>query len=218
MLTSVMADALTIVSQPVYTSTGYVQVRGWSDSLSATRSATSAFSSDWWRLNPSGTNARDGLGFNVVPAAMPNLGNQVPGAGAAVNRKLDSQTTEVSTAMLVGLVPTNHNMSVSGGNNQTSGGVHNFPRLLEVWGNGSANLYIRGSMVAMFESRVAMEPWSIRYYSAPGRFWGLHESLRTVNHDLPLEPILLNARRVRFHELTQAQYEAQKAVIEALPH
>ncbi len=217
-LTSVMADAVTIMSQPVYSTAAYAQVGGWSDSLSATRSSSGNYSSSWATTNPSSTNTRDGLDGNLKPAAMPNFGNQVAGPGAIVNVKLNSVTTEISTALLVGLVPTNHNPSGSGGNNQTSGGVHNFPRLLEVWGSGPADLYIRGSMVAMFESRVAMEPWSIRYYSAPGRFWGLHESLRTVNHDLPLEPILLNARRVRFKELTSAQYDAQKTIIEALPH
>ena len=125
--------------------------------------------------------------------------------------------------MLMGLVPTNHNPSgltdgapSPGANNQTSGGVHNFPRLAEHW-NGTG-LYIRGSMVAMFESRVAMEPWSLRVYTAPGRFWGLHESLRNVNHDQPLEPVLLNARRVRFRELTAAEYATMKTTIEALPH
>jgi hypothetical protein len=217
-LTSVMADAVTILSQPLYSAAAYAQTSGWSDSMSATRSSSTNYSAAWSTTNPSGTNSRDGLGGNLKPAAMPNFGNQVAGPGATVNVKLPSTTTEISTALLVGLVPTNHNPSGSGGNNQTSGGVHNFPRLLEVWGSGPADLYIRGSMVAMFESRVAMEPWSIRYYAAPGRFWGLHESLRTVNHDLPLEPILLNARRVRFKELTSAQYATQKAVIEALPH
>jgi hypothetical protein len=151
------------------------------------------------------------------------MGNLVAGAGSAVTAKLPPTATEISTALLMGIVPTNHNASgltdaapIAAANNQTSGGVHNFPRLAEHW-NGTG-LYIRGSMVAMFESRVAMEPWSLRVYTAAGRFWGLHESLRTVNHDLPLEPVLLNARRVRYRELTPAQYNAQKAIIEALPH
>jgi hypothetical protein len=217
-LTSVMADAVTIMSQPVYSNAAYAQTAGWSDSLSATRSSSSNYSSSWATTNPSSTNTRDGLDGNLKPAAMPNLGNQVAGPGSTVNVKLNSYTTEISTALLVGIVPTNHNPNGSGGNHQTSGGVHNFPRLLEVWGSGPADLYIRGSMVAMYESRVAMEPWSIRYYAAPGRFWGLHESLRNVNHDLPLEPILLNARRVRFRELTATEYAATKATIEALPH
>ena len=99
-----------------------------------------------------------------------------------------------------------------------SSGVNGMPRttLAEHW-NGTG-LYVRGSMVAMFESRVAMEPWTLRVYTAAGRFWGLHESLRNVNHDLPLEPVLLNARRVRFRELTPSDYATMKTTIEALPH
>ena len=133
-----------------------------------------------------------------------------------------SATTEISSCLLVGIVPTNHNAvglsdgpPVASANGQTSGGVHNFPRLLEFW--GSAGLYIRGSMVAMFESRVAMEPWTVRIYSAPGRYWGLHQNLRNANHDLPLEPVLLSARRLGFKEITAAEYNTMKTTIEALP-
>jgi hypothetical protein len=151
------------------------------------------------------------------------MGNTPGTAGSAVTEKLDASTTEISTALLVGIVPTNHNPTgltdgpaSSGGNGQVSGGLHNFPRLLEVW--GTAGLYIRGSMVAMFESRVAMEPWSQRAYSAPSRTWGLHAGLSSANHDLPLEPVLLGARRLGFKEISAAEYATLKATIEALPH
>ena len=140
----------------------------------------------------------------------------------------------ISTCLLIGIVPTYDDPTLlsatspattvtngpasPGPNGQTSGGVHNYPRMIEQW--GGAGLYIRGSMVAMFESRVAMEPWSIREYDAPTRYWGLHENLRGSNgaHHLPLEPQLLNARRMRFTLLTPAQYATTKAIIEALPH
>jgi hypothetical protein len=42
--------------------------------------------------------------------------------------------------------------------------------------------------------------------------------LRSPNHDLPLEPILLGARRLGFKEITPVEYAAMKTVIEALPH
>lgn len=70
----------------------------------------------------------------------------------------------------------------------------------------------------MFESRVAMEPWNLRVYSGAGRFWGLHQSLRSADHDLPLEPILLGARRLGFKEITATEYATLKTTIEALPH
>jgi hypothetical protein len=237
MLTSVMADAVTILSQPEFTRSGsspnysYAQTAGWSDTLSANRRDTSfSWSSSWMTTNPSSSNRVDGINASVKPGAMPNLATRAATIDAgpvtsasATTCKLPPSETEISAALLMGIVPTNHNATgltdsapIAAGNNQTSGGVHNFPRLAEFWqGTG---LYIRGSMVAMFESRVAMEPWSIRVYTAASRYWGLHQSLRSVNHDLPLEPILLNARRMRFRELTATEYDAQKTVIEALPH
>lgn len=225
MLTSVMADAVTILSAPAYTSgtSPYTQVSGWSDSLSANRVGSSSWNSAWATTQPGGGNPYDGTATSVQPAALPFLGNTVAGSGAARTTKFGATATEISTCLLVGIVPTNHNATgltdgppAASGNGQASGGVHNFPRLLEVW--GTAGLYIRGSMVAMFESRVAMEPWNLRIYSAPGRYWGLHQSLRSANHDLPLEPILLGARRLGFKEITAAEYGTMKTAIEALPH
>jgi hypothetical protein len=225
MLTAVMADAVTILSAPAYTSatTPYSQISGWSDSLSANRVSTS-WVSTWATSQPSGTNGSDGIDRSFVPAALPFQGNTVAGtAGSARREKFGATATEISTCLLVGIVPTNHNPvgltdgpPSASGNGQASGGLHNFPRLLEIW--GGAGLYIRGAMVALFESRVAMEPWNLRIYSAPGRFWGLHQSLRSVNHDLPLEPILLGARRLGFKEITAAEYATLKTTIEALPH
>lgn len=220
-LTATMADAITILSQPEFTNTTFVQSIGWSDSLSA--NATGAGSASWNTTQPSGSNPLEGTNTSLRPAALPFMGNTVPGAGALRTTKFGGNETEVSTCLLVGLVPTNHNPvgltdgpPSTGANGQASGGIHNFPRMLENW--SGQGLYIRGSMVAMFESRVAMEPWTLRAYSAPGRFWGLHQSLRNANHDLPLEPILLGARRLGFKEITAAQFATQKAVIEALPH
>ncbi|MBX3750400.1 MAG: hypothetical protein KF897_09950 [Opitutaceae bacterium] len=223
MLCSVFGDAITILSQPVFSSSGsHAQTSGWSDSLSAhRRDTTFAWSSSWRTTNPSSTNRQDGINSSTVPSAMPTY--QVAGSGSSMTSKFDPSVTEISAAFLLGIVPTNHNPTgltdgapSTSANGQTSGGVHNYPRLSEDW-NGTG-LYIRGSMVAMFESRVAMEPWSLRVYSGAGRYWGLHETLRTVNHDLPLEPMLINARRLGFREISAAEYAATKATIEALPH
>lgn len=224
MLVSVMGDATTILSQPEFSSSSpYRQTSGWSDSLSANRrDDASSWSSSWRTTNPSTSNRQDGRDTSVLPNALPNL--SVPGSGGtARTSKFAPSETEVSAAFLIGIVPTGHvpdglsdHPPGTGSNNQTSGGVHNYPRLQERW--DGTGLYIRGSLVAMFESRVAMEPWSIRFYTGAGRFWGLHESLRNVNHDLPLEPMLLNARRMRYKEITAAEFTAQKALIEALPH
>lgn len=226
MLTSTMADAVTILSQPVFNSS-YVQTSGWSDSLSSHKRDDSNWSSSWATTNPSSSNSQDGIADSYVPANMPNQGSAIAGlSGTARTYKFAPSVTEISTCLLVGIVPSNHKASdltdgppstASSGNGQSSGGLHNYPRLLEDW-NGTVGLYIRGSMVAMFESRVAMEPWSLRVYSGADRYWGLHQSLRDAAHDLPLEPILLNARRKSFKEITAAEYATMKATIEALPH
>lgn len=224
MLCSVFGDAITILSQPVFSSSGsHAQSSGWSDSLSANRrDDTFNWSSSWRTTNPSTSSRLDGISTGIVPGALPNLVS-IAGSGSSRTSKFAPTVTEISACFLIGIVPTGHNPTgltdgapSTASNNQTSGGVHNYPRLSEHW--SGTGLYIRGSMVAMFESRVAMEPWSIRVYSGAGRYWGLHQSLRNVNHDLPLEPMLINARRLGFKEITAAQYATMKATIEALPH
>lgn len=235
-LACVMADAITILSQPTFTSSGgtYYQIRGWNDALSGNTADSGSYSTSWNTSNPSSTNNYEGVNTSRRPAGMPNLSTPHATLGTATVEKLPTISTEVSACLLMGLVPSNHNPSgLSDGppsaaaNQQYSGGAHNFPRLSEGWHNngvssglaaGVQSLVIRGSMVALFESRVAMEPWNIRTYQAPERFWGLHQSLADPAHDVPLEPIVLNARRMRFRELTSAEYAALKTTIEALPH
>lgn len=243
MLSSVMGDAINILSQPEFSRSGsspnyrYFPNSGWSDSLSASRRDDSAnYSSSWMSSNPSNSNTVDGLNASIQPALMPNLTvassvtgpgpkppPSLPSASPAVaastpstrTSKFTPAETEISACLLTGIVPTTR--STASGAKQTSGGVHNFPRLSENWA-GSVALYIRGSMVAMFESQVANEPWSIRYYQGAIRNWGLHESLRDANHDVPLEPIVLNARRMSYRELDKAAYDTAKTGILALPH
>lgn len=218
-LACVMADAVTILSQPTFNSS-YVQIGGWNDALSAHRVSSSSYSTSWRTANPSGSNQYEGVSSSKTPSVMPHL--STAGGGTARTLKFDAETTEVSCALLVGIVPSNHNPTgltdgppSTAANQQYSGGAHNYPRLIEPWRDIS--LYIRGSMVALFESRVAMEPWNLRVYQAPDRFWGLHQSLRDPNHDLPLEPVVLNAQRMRYTEITPSEYSAMKTTIEALP-
>ena len=103
---------------------------------------------------------------SIRPGVLPNL--NTPGSnGTASNIKLAAVHTEVSTALVVGIVPSHHNpvgltdhpptSGVSGGgvvisagtparngNNVNSGGANNFPRLLDNW--SGISLYIRGSI------------------------------------------------------------------------
>lgn len=235
-LCAVMADAITLLSQPVYTSSSgnYYQYLGWSDALSAFRVTNASWVNTWRNSAPTGSNSFDGLGTSataIKPGTMPN--NNTPGSyGTAMQTKLPTVNTEFSTALLMGMVPSNHNATgltdgppKAAANAAYSGGAHNFPRLLEDWhndlgpasglGSDTQGLFIRGSMVALFESRVAMEPYSMRTYQAPTRYWGLHEGF-VSDHDLPLEPIVLSSTREGFRELTAAQYADMKTTIEAL--
>jgi len=233
-LTAVMSDAITLLSQPVYSnaSSPYPQTNGWNDALSAFRVTNATWLNTWRSTNPSSTNNYEGIGASataIKPGALPN--NSTPGGGGTTwQTKLPPVSTEFSVCMLMGMVPSNHNATgltdlapVNAANAHYSGGAHNFPRLLDDWhcdmgSTVTAGLFIRGSMVALFESRVAMEPYNIRTYQAPARYWGLHESLRTAGHDVPLEPIVLACTRRRYMEMTAGAYATMKATIEALPH
>lgn len=217
MLAAFMCDAITILSQPLFTKDGsaYYQSSGWADSMSAHRPYTgSNYTTNWATTNPSNNNPVDGINNSLKPASLPNLSDigRNPGSSSASARtvKFEPTPTEVSSCLLTGIVRTTAN--------QTSGGVHNFPRLLEYWpANDGTELAIRGSMVALFESQVGIEPWSIRAYQGAIRLWGLHQALRDVDHDVPLEPIVIGAHRLRYLELTAAQYEALAKTIDALP-
>jgi hypothetical protein len=231
-LCAVMGDAVTLLSQPVFTSstTPHSQTNGWNDALSAFRITNSSWSSSWRSSAPSSSNSYEGLGTSATairPGAMPT--SSIPGSGGSTwQTKLPPVDTEYSTALLVGIVPSNHAASSltdgppnSSANGHYSGGAHNFPRLIEDWhcdmGSGNnAKLVIRGSMVALFESRVAMEPWNLRCYAAPDRFWGLHEGFRTADHDVPLEPVLISSSRRRYMEITADEYADKKTYIENL--
>ncbi len=231
-LASVMADAITLLSQPVFSnaSSPYFQTNGWNDAVSAFRITSTSWSATWRSSQPGSSNQYEGLGTSataIKPGAMPT--SSTPGAGGTARQtKLPTVDTEYSTALLMGLVPSNHNgtglsdrPALAGANAQYSGGAHNFPRLLEDWHNDmgsgvTSTLYIRGSMVALFESRVAMEPWNIRCYAAPERAWGLHYGFSTANHDVPLEPLVIGADRLGFRELSAAEYATRKTALEAL--
>ncbi|OIQ90011.1 hypothetical protein GALL_281010 [mine drainage metagenome] len=111
-----------------------------------------------------------------------------------------SSSTEIAAAFLTGLVPTS--------NSASSGGAHNFPRFLE---NGGT-VAIRGSLVAMFESKIATQPWAISYYGAPVRIWGF-DSLFQNGTFPPLTPKVQSFRRSAFSLMSQSDYDAAKAAL-----
>lgn len=113
-----------------------------------------------------------------------------------------SANIEVSAAMLMGLTPTNQNDT-----GRSSGGLHNFPRFLENW-SGKA-VWIRGSLVALFECRVGVESWGTGYYSPPSRNWGFNSLFRDGRFP-PGTPKVLSFKRTQYKDLTKTEYEALK--------
>lgn len=229
-LCAVMGDSVHIVSQPVFSgNTLNAQTSGWSDALSVLPHTTGIVA-NWSTTDPSTTNnttdgQRVNSSYELYPATLPNLSAGPTPNSSGRATKLPALNTEVSTALVVGLVPSDTNPTGlsdrtprDAANGTNTGGANNFPRMMEAWNSTSPSqtLYIRGSMVALFESRVAMEPFTnSRDYAAPTRAWGLHQSFSTV-HDLPLEPIVLGATRVGFRDLSESEYATMKALIEGL--
>jgi hypothetical protein len=128
----------------------------------------------------------------------------------AVDTKFRGATTEISAGFIVGLSPSANNpvdttFSTSTGDGNNSGGLHNLPRFLESWNTDCA---IRGSMVVMFESSVAWEPWSLRMYGPPGRQWGFHNFFRNFyfSDDIPATRSVGITNADTFQILSRAQY------------
>ncbi len=209
---AIVCDAVYLLSQP-NNDTSSSQDLGWNDAFSACCEGASPTSTptNWiaaWATTPaSSSNRRDG---NWLGAAI--YGYKVPydsasgswTSGTSRQQKLGASFTEYSFAMLCGLVPTGKN-----GFNQTSGGLHNFPRFLENW--GGIECRIRGSMVALFDCRVANDPWNLRVYAPPNRVWG-YNLLYASGVMPPLTPKTVQIRRVGSNDIGKAGYNAKLTV------
>jgi len=106
--------------------------------------------------------------------------------------------TEVNAAVLAGIVPS-EKVSSTG----ESGGVQNFPRFLENW-SGVVFRY-RGSMVCMYESELANQPWGGTYYSPPSREWGFYNQFAKGFYP-PGTPNARSYYRVNFSYLSKSVY------------
>jgi hypothetical protein len=113
----------------------------------------------------------------------------------------------VAAAILTGISPTNKD-----GSARMSGGAHNLVRFLENWTSGSRSVFIRGSLVSLFESRVADEPWKIDYYSAPTRNFGFSNLFLNGRYP-PGTPRVISYRRSDYSDMTKAEYDAAIAAL-----
>ncbi len=227
---SIVGDALTILSTPGYALSGsgsslkVTQTIGWNDALSDLRNTTSSYSTTWSTSNPGNSNRQEGeddatycyrypysqnnsIPFVATPLTSSNRNTStVQKLTTNLSTKADGNDTEISAAFLVGIVISNKD-----NNGQNSGGANNYPRFNEDFSaSGSQKtVAIRGSIVALFESRVATEPWNWRTFNAPARLWGFNELFNQGSFP-PLTPKVMYYRRVDFNDITKTQYTALK--------
>lgn len=216
--TAIMADAITVLSHPTYqNSSGNIkQVSGWNDGWSGLAiDDYSSWITGWASTSPSNSNAIDGSKTTTAPYALPLDADYVNAAitASSNDHKFYAADTEISAAFMTGLSPSVPSQRTY------SGGLHNFPRFLEDWfGQGStavATCAIRGSMVAMFKSKVGEEPWSLRIYQAPTRLWGLHQNF--IDGKLPpFTPNVVAIEQLNYRDIGKAEYDAAKADIQSL--
>jgi hypothetical protein len=91
--------------------------------------------------------------------------------------------TTVNAAFLAGIVQTTNLAGVK----RYSGGVENFPRFLENW-TGRTFTY-NGSMVSMFQSRLATNFWgNTTYYNPPRREWAFDQNFLDYTKLPPCTP------------------------------
>jgi hypothetical protein len=110
-------------------------------------------------------------------------GDWSDGNSALALDKRVAKNTTVNAAFLAGIVET--------GNGNYSGGVENFPRFLENW--GGKTLTYNGSMVVLFKSKQAAEPWlgtgsTIGIYEPPNRDWYFDSNFLDPNKLPPMVP------------------------------
>jgi hypothetical protein len=100
----------------------------------------------------------------------------------------------VNAAILTGIIPSN--------GTYYSGGVENFPRLQENW--SGVNLYYNGSMVEMFTSLIANDPWpnTGTVYNPPNRYWAFDTNFNNMSQLPPLTPRVIYINRVGWSSLT----------------
>jgi hypothetical protein len=144
-------------------------------------------------------------------------GGAYTGAYADINGSRDLSNavdTQMNMIMVSGVVPSRLG--------QSYGGLHNFPRFIESWGNRS--LFISGAFLQLNFSTYATAPFDqqswqrgdtaptagagdnewIRYYSPPNRYWGYDVGLQYT----PAGPV---ARRFRFSLPTRSEFYSEPA-------
>jgi hypothetical protein len=143
--------------------------------------------------------------FDASAAIYPdNLTKRIPDlvlSGGSVQAAVLGNETAVRSAVIAGT-----NMSALtgtpdaeiGADSRLSGGVHNFPRFLEGWVEGTRRWNYIGSLVPMYYSTQALSPWQYPagtglparvIYGAPVRNWAFDDSFRDPTRLPPGTPL-----------------------------
>lgn len=95
------------------------------------------------------------------------------------NSKRTASNTTFNMVFITGNVPTNTSTG------QYSGGLENFPRMLENWSGKS--LKIKGGLMQLFRSQYATGQWgNTDYYNPPNRDWSSEERFENLSDFPPL--------------------------------
>jgi hypothetical protein len=139
--------------------------------------------------NAGTANVNDTLPSAIYADAITVLSqNWNPANGNASYTSRNATADTVNAAFFMGIVPSN--------GSSFSGGVENFPRFLENW-NGNP-FYYNGSMVQMFYSRIANQPFVENgpstpgaYYTPPKRYWAFDTNFSNPANQPPMTPKII---------------------------
>lgn len=119
---------------------------------------------------------------------------------ADIGRRLaDNSTTDITltTSVRSAIIAGNNKSALSGnpdqgfggaGESRLSGGIHNYPRFLENWGNEQEWNFI-GCLIPLYQSTQALGSYGIAgVYSPPKRNWAFDETFKTPNRLPPGTP------------------------------
>jgi hypothetical protein len=111
----------------------------------------------------------------------------------------DNGASEIACAIIAGNVLTTANFA--------SGGVNNLPRFLEKWDASNTAQVIRGSLVNLYASKVAIQPFHSIYgdpasfFEPPQRVWG-YDNLFASGVFPPATPFNYDTKHFEFNDLT----------------
>ncbi|HTT55808.1 MAG TPA: hypothetical protein VMF63_01760 [Opitutaceae bacterium] len=138
-------------------------------------------------------------GTNGASAPSSNTSSTNAGVSWSTAKPDATDHTEVAAAFITGLVRTSSSAN--------SGGAHNLPRFIEDW--SGKTVAIRGSLVSMFQSKVATGTFSTAYYGAPTRNWGFDKIFQN-GHFPPMTPKVMSYRRTDFTDLSAGDYTSAR--------